>query len=76
MNIAIAFGKILRNERKKKGLTQEQLALEADLRRTFISSVELGHKQPSITTIFKLASALNTQPSELLKVTEAILTEK
>jgi transcriptional regulator with XRE-family HTH domain len=76
MDIAIAFGQVLRSERKKKGLTQEQLALEADLRRTFISSVELGQKQPSITSVFKLANALNIKPSELLEATEIGLKKK
>jgi transcriptional regulator with XRE-family HTH domain len=70
MDIATAFGMALRAERKRKGLTQEQLALEADLRRTFISSVELGEKQPSITTVFKLSKALGIKPSKLIDETE------
>ena len=70
MDIAKAFGMALRAERKRRGLTQEQLALEADLRRTFISSIELGEKQPSITTLFKLSNALGIRTSTLIDLTE------
>jgi transcriptional regulator with XRE-family HTH domain len=57
----------------KAGLTQEQLGLEADLRRTFISLLELGQQQPTLTTIFKLADALHIAPSELLSAVESHL---
>lgn len=47
MDEAVAFGKVLRRLRKEAGLTQEQLGLEADLRRTYVSILELGQQQPS-----------------------------
>lgn len=59
MDTALAFGKVLRTMRLAAGMTQEQLGLEANLRRTYISTLELGHQQPSITTLFKLSRALN-----------------
>jgi hypothetical protein len=37
MQPAVAFGRVLRRLRQKRGLTQEGLGLEADLRRTFVS---------------------------------------
>ena len=58
MDAALAFGKVLRTMRQDAGLTQEQLGLEADLRRTYISILELGQQQPSLSTILKLAKAL------------------
>jgi len=61
------FGIILQNERKKNGLSQEKLAEFAGLHRTYISDIERGIRNPTITTIFTLCKALNTTPSELLK---------
>lgn len=55
MDAAVVFGKVLRQLRIEAGLTQEQLGFEADLRRTYISILELGQQQPSLTTILKLA---------------------
>lgn len=42
MEPAVAFGRALRRLRKERGLTQEELGFEADLRRTFVSVLELG----------------------------------
>jgi transcriptional regulator with XRE-family HTH domain len=61
------FGIILQNERKKNGLSQEKLAELADLHRTYISDLERGVRNPTITTIFTLCKALKTTPAELLK---------
>lgn len=73
MDVAQAFGKALRELRLEAGLTQEQLGLEADLRRTFVSLLELGEQQPTLTTIVKLACALNIKPSDLVARTEKTL---
>ena len=76
MEISNAFGKVLRELRLKAGLTQEQLALEADIRRTFVSVLELGQQQPSITTIFKFATALKIPASEIIEMGESKIQEK
>ena len=73
MDVAQAFGKVLREVRLEAGLTQEQLGLEAGVRRTFVSLLELGEQQPTLTTIIKLAEALGTTPSELIARVEVIL---
>lgn len=70
MHPAVAFGRVLRHLRKSRGYTQESLGLDADLRRTFISVLELGQQQPSLATIFKLASVLEMTPSELMRQVE------
>lgn len=70
MQPAVAFGRVLRRLRKKKGLTQEGLGLEADLRRTFISVLELGQQQPTLTTILKLADVLDVKPSKILDLVD------
>lgn len=52
------FGKRLRNMRKKKGLTQEQLAETTMISVDFLSLVERGINAPSFETLEKLAIAL------------------
>ena len=73
MELAKAFGVVLRELRKEVGLTQEQLGLEADLRRTFVSLLELGQQQPTLQTIFKLSVALNKKPSEIMTMVENLV---
>ena len=73
MNVALVFGKVLRKMRLDAGLTQEQLALEADLRRTYISILELGQQQPSLTTLLKLAAALNCSAQQIVAHVESHL---
>jgi transcriptional regulator with XRE-family HTH domain len=60
----------LRKHRPAAGLNQEQFGLEADVQRKFISLIETRQNQPIITTIFKLAGALNLKPSKLIFETE------
>lgn len=74
-NIAIAFGRAIRQLRKQKNLSQEELGFEADLQRIYVSKLELGQQQPSITTIFKLAKGLGCTPTELMERTEQQLKE-
>lgn len=71
MEPAVAFGKVLRQLRNEAGLTQEKLGFEADLRRTYISILELGHQQPTLTTILKLAKALKHSAQEIVGLVEA-----
>lgn len=68
-----AFGLVINQMRKELGLSQEALADEARLDRTFISQLETGTKQPSLTTIFRLATALRVEASDLLRRVEASL---
>lgn len=69
--IAVAFGKVLRKLRTEAELTQEQLGLEADLQRNYISELELGQKQPSVTTLFKLTNALGVKPAKFVTLMDA-----
>lgn len=68
--IAKAFGQALKQERILAGLSQEALALTANVDRTFVSRAERGERQPALTTVFLLASALKISPSKLIEVTE------
>jgi transcriptional regulator with XRE-family HTH domain len=69
----VAFGRALRRLRLAAPLTQEQLGLESGVTRNFISLIELGQNQPTISTIFKLAEALNVKPSKLVSEAERIV---
>ena len=62
-----AFGQVLREFRNEAGISQEKLAMECDLDRTYISMLERGLRQPSLKTIFALAKALHTDPSKIIK---------
>lgn len=76
MNVAKVFGEVLRDMRIEAGMTQEQLGLEADLRRTFISLLELGQQQPTLTTLVKLGGALRCPAHELIAKFEAVYHQK
>ena len=64
-----AFGRVLRQLRLAAGFSQEQLGLEG-VQRNFISLIETGQNQPTISTIFKLAQALGIKPSLLVEKAE------
>ena len=68
-----AFGKTLRKRRLAKLLTQEILATEANLSRAYISDLEMGKKDPSLFTVFKLADALKLKPSVLIDEVESTI---
>lgn len=59
------FGKKVRELRKKKGLSQEKLAFEADLHRTYIGMIERAEKNITLINIEKIAIALDVSISEL-----------
>lgn len=67
MDIKKKFGKNLKRLRLEKGISQESLALLADLDRTYIPSIEKGERNVSITVVEKLANALNVCISEFFK---------
>jgi len=60
----------LKELRVKKGYSQESLAIECDLDRTYISLLERGLRQPTISTLFTIASALEVTPSSIVKELE------
>ena len=65
-----AFGKSLKSRRLSSNLSQEQLGLKSGLSRPYISELEMGKKDPSLFTIFKLADALKVKPSFFINEVE------
>jgi transcriptional regulator with XRE-family HTH domain len=61
-----AFGDALREIRKEHGISQEQLALDGGLDRTYVSLIERGVQSPTIRTVVKLATVLQVRPSEIV----------
>lgn len=70
MEPEVAFGIVLRELRKKRGLSQEALAHEADIERNYISLLELGRFSASLKIIFKLSIALGISVSDFMKLVE------
>lgn len=68
--IGAIFGGVLQRCRGKAGLTQEELAFRAGIDRTFVSRLERGIRQPTITTLIDLAEAMGISATELVKDTE------
>ena len=64
------FGTVLRELREKNNLSQEKLAEFCDLDRTYISLLERGQRQPTITTLFKISTALKIKPSVLVEMVD------
>jgi transcriptional regulator with XRE-family HTH domain len=71
----LAWGLAVRGIRNERGLSQERLAQLADLDRTYVSGVERGERNPSLTTFLRLATALEIQVSEIATRAETILAE-
>lgn len=72
-NIGPIFGEVLQRYRKRLGVSQEELAFRAGVDRTFVSRIERGIRQPTITTIIGLGSALGVSAAELVREVEAEL---
>ncbi|WP_342686252.1 MULTISPECIES: helix-turn-helix transcriptional regulator [unclassified Methanoculleus] len=66
MNEEQVFGIIIKEIRSERSLSQEILAKKSNLDRTYISQIETGKKSPTLSTVFKIAHALDVLPSELL----------
>jgi transcriptional regulator with XRE-family HTH domain len=67
MGIREDFARNLRRVRHQRGLSQEALALEADIDRTYISALERGVYSASLTMLEKLANVLEVEPAALVE---------
>jgi transcriptional regulator with XRE-family HTH domain len=72
MNLPQILGRNLRELRKRRGMSQEALALETDMKRSYVSDLERGTRNPSVKAIERLAVALAVQPCELLQLPDGV----
>ena len=57
----------MRQLRLERGMSQEALALQSDLDRSYVGGVERGERNISLVNIQRIATALDVPPGELLK---------
>ncbi|EUJ11154.1 putative transcriptional regulator [Methylophilaceae bacterium 11] len=67
MDVRKQFGQRLTELRKAKGWSQEALALESGIARSYLGGVERGQRNIALINICKLAEALETSPDDLFK---------
>ncbi len=66
MDVRGRLGANVKRLRQAKGLSQEELAFEADMHRTYVSGIERGRRNPTVTVLERLAQALGATSSELI----------
>lgn len=69
-SLSLQFGRIVRELRLRKGISQERLAEQASLDRTFVSMIERGRRRPTLDTAKRLASALGIPLSKIVALAE------
>ncbi|MBI5869643.1 MAG: helix-turn-helix transcriptional regulator [Actinobacteria bacterium] len=69
-SLAKSFGSEVRKQRESLGLSQEKFAEKAGIHRTYVSSIELGKVDPSLSVANKLAVALDVKLSEIIQSAE------
>jgi transcriptional regulator with XRE-family HTH domain len=65
------IGKIFKAIRIEKGMSQEDLAFECDVDRSYISMIEVGRNEPSVSKIFEICDGLKIKPSYFFRLVEA-----
>lgn len=73
MDTVEVFSLVLKKYRLEAKLTQEELALSCGLDRTFIGLLERSERQPTISTIFKIAEVLGVAPHKIIIEMEELL---
>lgn len=68
-----ALGRAVRASRVEKGMSQEVLAESAGIQRPTLSAIECGSSDARVQTVFRLAEALDMQPSQIIARAESII---
>jgi transcriptional regulator with XRE-family HTH domain len=71
MDLARVLGRNVRELRLARGLTQEDLEGLTGLKRSYISDMERGGRNPTVKAIQRLAEAFEVEPAELLRLPKA-----
>lgn len=61
-----AFGSVLRQLRESKGLSQEELADQCSIHRTYVSQLERGLKSPTLRLVWQICASLDVSPLSLI----------
>lgn len=69
-SLEIRTGEVIKELRIALGYSQEDLANACEMERTHISAIERAVRTPSLSTLFKLAEALDKKPSEVVRLIE------
>jgi len=69
----IAFGRVLRELRRKRAISQDELGARSGYHRTYIGQLERGEKSPSLRTLFNLAGTLEVSLSKVINAVERTL---
>lgn len=67
MDVVVLFGKNVRALRDREGLSQEELAFRAGMKRSYLSDLERGTRNPSVRALGRIAEALGVAPARLLE---------
>jgi transcriptional regulator with XRE-family HTH domain len=67
MDLVALLGENVRLFRKQRGLTQEELALNAGMKRSYVSDLERGIRNPTVRALGRLSDALGVRPDALLR---------
>ena len=68
MDLVRQLGENVKRERLRQGLSQDALAVEAGMRRSYLSDLERGVRNPSVHALGRLAMALKMEAADLLMV--------
>ena len=68
--VLVALGAAIRRARSAKGLSQEALAVDADLDRSYMGGIERGEHNLTLMNLVKIAGALKVKASNLLEESE------
>jgi len=71
MKLQRKFGKVIKDLRIERKISQEKLALDSNIDRTYISDIEKGERNVSLDIICRLANTLQISLSDLFKKIEA-----
>lgn len=70
MDLVQILGRNVRSKRRELGLSQEALAYDCDMKRSYLSDLERGVRNPTVRALGRLAKALGVPPGDLLRTTE------
>ena len=66
MDIRVKFGERVRLRREELGLSQEEFAFQSGIHRTYVSGIERGVRNPSLTMVERIVQALDIEIDDLL----------